>query len=526
MQTLTTKTHWRWLTSMALLLSLVNTSASSIPEVDNYVEKVMATFHVPGAAIGVLKDGEIVHMRGYGIADIESGHKVDEYTIFKIASNTKAFTATGLAILADEGKLDWSDKVNQHLPEFKMYDEYASREFNIIDLLTHRSGLALGSGDLMLWPEPTKFTRAQLVRNIRYLKPAYGFRERYAYDNTLYIVAGEVAAAVAGVSWEEYISTRIFEPLEMNHCYSGGVDTSKNNNVVAPHLFMDGELVVDQPNRIRDNSTLMAAAGGIKCSVHDLLRWVDVQLRHGETKEGLRLVSEQAALKMWSAVTPLRVSQRARELDKTNFRGYALGWRVNDYHGHWMIGHTGTLSGAMSQITLIPEQNLAVIVLINQSSGYARNSLTRGIVGHFIGEDMQDSLQLNLDRQKEYQEWLLSDEARQQGMVLPDELAIALDDEQNRLGTYVDPWFGEISLTREENAIVFRADMVPRMVGKVYRFDDNTWFVKWDNRSFDADSWMRFEEQDGKITMTMERIAEDSDWSMSVQDLNFTRVQE
>lgn len=518
--------RYQLITSLVITLSAMHISAESISEIDDYVQKVMTTFHIPGAAIGVLKDGEVVHMKGYGIADIETGRKVDEYTIFKIASNSKAFTATGLAMLVDQGKMQWTDKVNQHLPEFKMYDQYAAQEFNIIDLLTHRSGLALGSGDLMLWPEPTKFTRQQLVRNIRYLKPAYGFRERYAYDNTLYIVAGEVAAAIAGMSWEDFIQTSIFDPLEMNHCYPGGIDTDKNDNVVAPHLYMDGQLIVDQPNRIRNNTTLMAAAGGIKCSVHDLLKWVDVQLRHGVTKDGKRLVSEQQAHKMWYPVTPMRVSTLAREVDNTNFRGYALGWRASDYRGHWTIGHTGTLSGAMSQISLLPDSNLAVIVLINQSTGYARNALIRGITGLFIGEDPQHSLQYNIDRQKQRQAWLLTDEAKEKGMVLPDEQQI-LDDRQNnnRLGNYRDPWFGDITLTRSGNDVVFQADMVPRMVGKVFKYDQNTWWVKWDNRSFEADSWIRFENNGDELTMTMERIAEDSDWSMSVQDLLFTKVQ-
>ncbi|MBT8449098.1 MAG: beta-lactamase family protein, partial [Gammaproteobacteria bacterium] len=386
----------RLVVSIALLLSVSSAYGTSNETIDKYVQEVMATFHVPGVAVGVVKDGAIIHMKGYGIADIESGENVDEFTIFKIASNTKAFTATALATLVEQGKMEWTDKVNQHLPDFKMYDQYASQEFNIIDLLTHRSGLGLGSGDLMLWPEPTKFTREQLVKNLRYLKPAYGFREKYAHDNTLYIVAGEVAASIAGTTWEEYIEQSIFKPLGMENCYAGGVDTNKVKNVVATHLYMNGQSIVDQPNRIRKNSTLMAAAGGIKCSLHDLMTWVDLQLRHGVTKDGTRLVSEEQALKMWYPVTPLRVSKSARELDNTNFRGYALGWRVNDYRGQWMVGHTGTLSGAMSQIVLLPDSNLAVVVLLNQSSGYARNALSRGITNYFLGEDPKLSLLRNV----------------------------------------------------------------------------------------------------------------------------------
>ncbi|MEL0068476.1 MAG: serine hydrolase domain-containing protein, partial [Gammaproteobacteria bacterium] len=238
-----------WL-SLLLFLSTAQLNAKSIKELDEYIEQVMMTFHIPGAAVGVVQDGQIIHMRGYGVADITTNQPVNEQTIFKIASNTKAFTATALAILVEQGKLKWTDKVRDHLPDFKMHDDYATQEFNIIDLLTHRSGLALGSGDLMLWPEPTKFSREDVVHNLRYLKPAYGFRERYAYDNTLYIVAGEVASAVAGKPWEQVIEDSIFKPLGLRNCYAGGIDTTKVTNVVAPHLYLDDVLLVDDPNRI------------------------------------------------------------------------------------------------------------------------------------------------------------------------------------------------------------------------------------------------------------------------------------
>ena len=509
-----------WL-SLLLFLSTAQLNAKSIKELDEYIEQVMMTFHIPGAAVGVVQDGQIIHMRGYGVADITTNQPVNEQTIFKIASNTKAFTATALAILVEQGKLKWTDKVRDHLPDFKMHDDYATQEFNIIDLLTHRSGLALGSGDLMLWPEPTKFSREDVVHNLRYLKPAYGFRERYAYDNTLYIVAGEVASAVAGKPWEQVIEDSIFAPLGLKNCYAGGIDTTKVTNVVAPHLYLDDVLLVDDPNRIRKHSTLMAAAGGIKCSVADVLTWIGLQLNQGQSLDGKRLVSKEQAAFMWQAVTPMSVSQRARELDNTNFRGYALGWRVSDFKGQWAVGHTGTLSGAMSEIVLLPQSNLGVVVLLNQSTGYARSAMMYGVINYFLGADPQQSLLRNIRWQQERQAWLKTAEAKQKGMVLPVEQAIDLMD--SRLGTYSDPWFGEITMLREGNDVVFRANKVPRMIGSVFQYDANTWWVKWHNRSFEADSWIRFERTDKAVHMTMERMAEDSDWSMSVQDLYFTQ---
>jgi len=224
---------------------------------------------------------------------------------------------------------------------------------------------------------------------------------------------------------------------------------------------------------------------------------------------------------MWQAVTPMSVSQRARELDNTNFRGYALGWRVSDFKGQWAVGHTGTLSGAMSEIVLLPQSNLGVVVLLNQSTGYARSAMMYGVINYFLGADPQQSLLRNIRWQQERQAWLKTAEAKQKGMVLPVEQAIDLMD--SRLGTYSDPWFGEITMLQEGNDVVFRANKVPRMIGSVFQYDANTWWVKWHNRSFEADSWIRFERTDKAVHMTMERMAEDSDWSMSVQDLYFTQ---
>jgi len=513
----------------SVLLVVVATStiasAKSIPKIDEYVAKVRATYNVPGIAVGIIKDGEVVHMKGYGIADLDRGNKVDEYTLFKIASNSKAFTAAGLAMQEDQGKLKLTDKVSQHLSDFKMFDSYASEQFNIIDLLTHRSGLGRGAGDLMLWPEPTKFTREQLVHNLRYLKPAYGFREKYAYDNTLYIVAGELSAAVAGSSWEEHIENSIFKPLGMKHCVAGGVDTTKLTNVVAPHLEADGEVYVDQPNRMRKKTNLMAAAGGIKCSIHDLLKWVDVQLRMGTTAEGVQLYSEKLARKMWSPVTPMGISKSSRELDNTHFRGYALGWRSSDFLGHYRVQHTGSLSGVRSYIGLFPDQNLGYIVLINKSSSTARNILTRSIAQEFLDIEKTDWFAYYLEQEQKRKAQRAAQQNIDEGEALPEEVAIKKNRaSRKRLGTYQDQWFGNIHLKRQGKDIVFTADNLPRVIGNVYSYDENTWWVKWHNRSFEADSWIRFERVDGKRKMTMARILKDSDWSFSIQDLDFTKV--
>ena len=250
---------------LLLLTGAMSLSANpNAQSIEDLVKKAMQTFQVPGVAIGIIKHGKIIHQQGYGIANLDTGSPVDENTIFKIASNSKAFTAAALAILVDQGKLNWDDKVIQYLPDFQMYDSWVTKEFNILDLLTHRSGLRIGAGDLMLWPEPTKFSREEVVKNLRYLKPVTSFRNQYAYDNLLYIVAGEVIASISGQSWEAFIESNIFKPLGMENCFAGGVDTNKYLNLVTPHLVINNQLKVDHANLINDKISLMAAAGGIK----------------------------------------------------------------------------------------------------------------------------------------------------------------------------------------------------------------------------------------------------------------------
>ena len=362
--------------------SLQVSADSQSKAIQKLVDKTMSTFQVPGVAIGIIKEGEIVLAKGYGTADLATGNAVNQDTIFKIASNSKAFTAASLAILVDQGKLDWNDKVVTYLPDFQMIDPWITKEFNIIDLLTHRSGLGRFAGDLMIWPEPTKFTRADVVKNLRHLKVTSSFRSRYAYDNLLYIVAGELVATVSGMPWEEFVAQHIFKPLGMDRCYAGGINVDQVSNLVATHVLVDKELIIDVPNLINDKTSLMAAAGGIKCSVSNLLSWVDMLLQGGSLKNQTVISLEQRDM-LWKSVTPLSISNKLRALEDIHYRGYALGWRVSDYQKHWTVSHTGTLSGSASKVILLPDQKLGIVILTNRDSSDARNALYHGLMQEF-----------------------------------------------------------------------------------------------------------------------------------------------
>lgn len=492
--------------------------------IDQLVKKTMQAYSVPGVAVGVIKAGKIIHLKGYGVTSIKNNQAVDGNTIFKIASNSKAFTAAALAILVDEGKLAWQDKVVSYLPEFKMYDNWVTEQFNIRDLLTHRSGLRIGAGDLMLWPEPTLFSRQDIIKNLKFLKPVSSFRDEYAYDNLLYIVAGEVVHAISGMEWENFIAQKIFKPLKMRRCFSGGIDVEKVNNLASPHAIVAEQLTLLTKNEINNSTSLMAPAGGIKCSAGALLKWISFFLSDNQQKIPL-LISQQQKNILWQPVTRLPLSEERKKLDKTHFRGYGLGWRVSDYYGHWRISHTGSLAGMMSQIIMLPDSKTGIVILTNQQSSKARKSLARGILQRLLNLPQTDWVEYYQHKENQAKNRHRSQLSHKVKRPHPQQVPIADSDIENSLlGVYNDPWFGEISLAREKQNIIFRSQKSPGMVGKVFYHKKYQWWVKWDDRSFEADAWLYFTKTKQSVKLSMKAISANTDFSFDFQDLNFTKV--
>jgi len=266
-------------------------------QIDSLVYKAMNISPSVGIAVAVVKDGKVIHSKGYGIKSIENKKKVDEHTLFAIASNSKAFTAAALSILVDEGALKWDDRVIDHVSEFKMYNDYVTANFTIVDLLTHRSGLGLGAGDLMIFPDGADFTIKDVLNSFQYQKSTSAFRTKYDYDNLLYIVAGDVVARVSGMSWADFIQSRIFVPLGMNNSVPTNSRLQDNANLAMPH-DSEGEQIKQLPTY---DSDLVAAAGGIYANVEDLSKWMMMQLNRGRYGSDLthELFSEKQQNQMW-----------------------------------------------------------------------------------------------------------------------------------------------------------------------------------------------------------------------------------
>src|SRR6266446_7983851 len=295
---------------------------------DSFVARVLKTFEVPGLAVAIVKDGKVVLAKGYGVRKLGETTPVDEKTLFGIGSNTKAFTSAALATLVDEGKISWDDPVYQRLPGFQMYDPYVSHEMTIRDLLTHRSGMGLGEGDLLFWPHST-FTREDIIYRLRFMKPASSFRSRFAYDNLLYIAAGQIIPAVTGKSWEDYIRGRILLPLGMATTNLSNAAFKPGDNYAWPHSKLDGKLqVIDFINL--DNA---GPAGSINSSAAEMAKWVTLQLNRGKfPNSDARLFSERQSREMWSAQTILPAGEGPGPLAGLNskFADYGLGWGLRD----------------------------------------------------------------------------------------------------------------------------------------------------------------------------------------------------
>ncbi|TBV74443.1 serine hydrolase domain-containing protein [Pseudoxanthomonas winnipegensis] len=506
-----------------LLLASGPSAAADAPaqaSFDTLFDQAMARYRLPGLAVGVVEDGKVVYLRTAGETRAGSGEKIDADTLFKIASNTKAMTTGVLARLVDQGKLKWDDPVTQYLPQFRMADPWVTRNFQVRDLLIHNSGLGLGAGDLMLWPEPNDFTRADIIAGLAYLQPTHSFRAHYAYDNLMYVVAGEVAAKAGGKPYDQLVRQELFGPLGMSRCQVGAFDRDAVGNLAQPHMVQDGRNVVvraDGPT-IPDNPSM--SAGGIRCSVRDLTTWIAMWLAPDAAHPWL---SAQQRAALWTLHTPMPIGAQLRDWDGTHLYGYGYGWRLSDVDGQWRVAHTGTLMGMYSSVTLLPDRKVGFVVLINGDGEAARTTLTEALTKHYT----RPGAGLDIDH---YAGLLEQARARAAANATHPQVPDTSDRKPATAaqfarwhGVYRDPWFGQVSLCPQGQGVVFRSARSPLMRGPVL-VSHGRWLVDWDDASVDAEPWLDFAQADGKTTLTLKSIDPDADFSYDYQDLHFQRV--
>lgn len=498
-----------------------NAQAGPPPDLDSYVARVLKEFQVPGLAVAIVKDGNVVLAKGYGVRKLGEPAAVDEHTLFGIASNTKAFTAAALAMLVDEGKISWDDPVTKHLPMFQLYDPYVTREMTIRDLLTHRSGLGLGAGDLLWWP-PTDYSREEIIRRFRFVKPATSFRSRYAYDNVLYMVGGQIIPAVTGKSWDQFIRERIFKPLLMNESNTSVSAFRPGDNIAIPHAPVEGRIEAIKYINL-DN---VGPAGAINSNVSDMARWVILQLNHGRVSPAdasARLFSERQSREMWTAqtITPLGDPPPQLAALKANFSAYGLGWGLTDYRGKKVVSHTGGLPGYVSRVALIPDLKLGVVVLTNQESGGAFQAIVYHVFDHYLGASGTDWIAAFRTLEEQGRARAADFEKRQSASRAADSkpsLPVG-----KYAGRYVDAWYGEAVISDENGKLVLKFSHTPALTGDLEHWQYDTFKVNWRDRSLNADAFVSFAlKPDGSIEqMKMAAVSPLTDFSFDFQDLLF-----
>ena len=505
-----------------ILLSVVAFGQIQEKKLDELIQNTLKTFDVPGISVGVIKDGKIIYSKGFGVRSLTTNEKMTDQTLVGIASNSKGFTATALAMLADEGKLTLDDKVIKHIPEFKMYDPYVSQNITIKDLLTHRAGLGLGQGDLMFFPEGGNLTVKDIIHNVRYLKPENEFRSTLDYNNIMFIVAGEVIHRVSGLSWAEFIEERILKPVGMNSSY-GSYNRAKAanvSNIITAHAPVDGKAVAVP----HDWNETANAAGGIISNITDMTTWAQFLIEGFTTKDGKKLVSDKQIQQLWNLQISTPVA--LKNTYDSNFGGYGLGWFLTDVKGHKQVYHTGGLIGTVTQFTLIPDLKLGIVVLTNQQSGAAFSAITNTIKDSYLNMPEKDWLttygertaKMNVAYEKGKKE--IFEKSRK----FKKDKNCQLKSDQIT-GTYRDPWFGEVLITEEKNNLRFISVSSPRLKGELLPFSPNVMIVKWDDRSYDADSFVNFSlDENGKaISMKLKPISDITDFSFDFEDLDLQR---
>jgi CubicO group peptidase (beta-lactamase class C family) len=483
---------------------------------DDVVERARKEFNVPGIAVAVVKDGKVAALRGYGVRRLGDPAPVTPHTIFGIASNTKIFTSAALAMLVDEGKLDWDDRVVDRLPGFQMSDAYVTREMRVRDLLCHRSGLGLGAGDLMFWPA-SDFTAEQINYRLRFVPLATSFRSAYAYDNILYGSAGALIEKISGKPWGEFIRERFFSPLNMRDSKTSVREIEATTDAVAPHA-LEGDTLRPVAHKPLDNN---APAGAIVSSVDDMSRWVIALLNKGSLGIGKRLFSERQARILWTPLTILPVAEPPRELAETkaHFADYAMGEGLRDYRGHLLVSHTGGLQGMVSIVSMLPELNAGVVVLTNQEEGGAFSSIANTVLDHYLGAPPKDWVTAYSTVQKRREaaaEKTVRDAAGKRDAASKPSLALA-----SYAGRYRDPWYGDIAIETSGDGLAIRFTHTPGLTGRLEHWQQDTFIARWNDRTLLADAYITFSlHPDGTIERAkMKAVSPLTDFSFDFHDL-------
>jgi len=515
---------------MALLLFTAGMLQAAPPEsFGARVEEVRKAAGVPGLGVAIVESGEVTLARGYGVKKLGTRDPIDADTIFPTGSTGKAFTVAALAVLVDAKRIAWDDPVIDHMPWFRMYDPWVTREITIRDLLVHRTGLPLGAGDLMFVPR-TNRSRRDSVEAVRHLRPATSFRSAYAYDNVLYMAAGQLIEDVTGRTWETFVKEEILEPAGMDNSVTDDEDRFATANRAYPHARVNGvfrgtgdQQLLDERDGLGRNA---APAGGIASSANDMARWMQIQLGRGELPDGDgRLFSEAAWEEMWKPVVLMEPRQWPGDLAPLvpNFSTYALGWDVEDYAGAKLVRHDGAVFGFLTTVVLIPAKDVGIFVVVNSEDGEVVLGLATELVDHYLGLPHTDWTERFARFRRERATKALEDfeaDTAEPANVGP---SLSLAD---YAGDYADPWYGPISIQLEDGTLRIDFRQSPGMTGDLEHWQYDTFRTSWDDDTIEP-AYVTFAlDAEAEVArITMKAVSPLADFSYDYHDLEFTPVE-
>ena len=452
-----------------LLAALQIASAQDIPgsSFDDYVNKAINDWQVPGVAIAIIKDDRVVMARGYGVRELGKPALVDEHTLFAIGSSSKAFTAASIAMLVDENKLKWDDPATKYLPGFQLFDPYTTRELTVGDLLSHRSGLARGD---MLW-YASAYDRDEVLRRIRYLKPTWSLRAHFGYQNIMFLAAGQIIPALTGKNWDDFIRERIFTPLGMKSSNTSIKALASSDNVATPHSKIEEKL---QPVSWR-NIDNIGPAGSINSNVVDMAQWVRLQLGGG-VYQNQRLLSSAAIKEMQTPQTIIRLEGSMERLyPAAHFLSYGMGWFLSDYRGRKVVEHGGAIDGMRGEVAMIPEEKLGLVILTNRHGSILPQALMFRIFDSYLGAAPRDWSAEMLKAVKGLEDQAkVAEKKAEAERVKGTSPSLALE---KYAGTYQSDMYGEAKIAFENGKLVVRFG--PNFTGDLEHWNYDTFRVTW-----------------------------------------------
>jgi CubicO group peptidase (beta-lactamase class C family) len=457
--------------------ALAQVEPGPLAGLESYIEQEMDRWEIPGAAVAIVKDQEVVFAKGFGVRDLEKGGEVDADTLFGIGSCTKAFTATAMGLLVQDGKISWDDPVLRHMPEFQLYDPLVTRKITIRDLLCHRSGLGTFVGDLTWFG--SIYDRADALHRLRLLEPAFDFRTGFGYSNAMFLAAGEIVPRVTDISWDDFIDQRIFTPLGMDRSNTSTSALETMGNVAAPHGLVNGE-IEPTPHDDIDN---MAPAGSINSSANDMARWLLLQTGKG-SYDGEQIVEPSVISETRKPHNLLQVSDRAKEINPwTHFSAYGLGWSLSDYRGRLVVSHGGGLPGMVAHVALVPEENLGIVVLVNFGLHGLRQSVVYHVIDAYLGADAHDWERIFHERIERILEARAAAKAQREEARLKDTKPSLAPEAYS--GRYTSAVYGDAEITLEDGVLTLDPKAHPATSGRLEHWQLDTYLCTWTDPVWD-----------------------------------------